>query len=328
MSNEIIPFDDMKNEGKLPAAIRALAENPDEGWSSGQSAGFPVLSIKGKVFRIKRGEDYELVTRPDDPDEAATSLQLSVIRGGPGVARTYYSTSYDEDSHEAPDCYSNDGVAPSADAENPQSKYCKTCPHSQWGSRVTENGKKGKACSEVKRLAVAAPGSENDPMLLRVPPTSLRKWDEYVAKLQRKGLNPSMVVTKVSFDPDTSHQLLVFRPVGYVNEGMAQSIKEMRDSSLVLDVIGTGANAGAPVADGPSGSEPKSEPKPDKTARKSESKAQAVAEPESESELEPEPKPKAKAEPVEEAASETESADEVTKSMDDMLGDLDLDFDD
>ena len=242
---QIIPFDELK--GSLPAAIKNLAGHGDEEWGSGQSAGFPVMSIKGKVFRIKRGDTYELVTRPDDPDEAATSLTLAVIRAGKGVARTYYATAYDEDSHEAPDCYSNDGVAPAADAENKQASKCATCPHSQWGSRITEGGKKGKACSEVKRLAVANPSQIDDPMLLRVPPTSLRNWDKYVAMLGKKGVNPSMVVTKVGFDPEAAHQLLTFKPMGWVTEDMAGQIAEQAKEPVVLDIVGIGPNSGAPV---------------------------------------------------------------------------------
>lgn len=234
MSN-IIKFSEVD---QLPAHLKHLAQ--DDEWGSGQLSGFPVLSLKGKVFHIVKGDDKELVTRPDDPDEAATSLGLVIIRTNAGVARTYYATNYEEGSNEAPDCYSNDGVRPAPDAEDPQSKQCATCPHSQWGSRITENGKKGKACSEVKRLAVAEPGDEENPMMLRVPPTSLKNWDEYVRKLGKKGANPSMVVTRIGFDHSVSHQLLTFKPVGFITDEMAEAVADVRDSETVKAIIGQG----------------------------------------------------------------------------------------
>ncbi|MBS3785164.1 MAG: hypothetical protein KGY78_12060 [Anaerolineae bacterium] len=338
--NQVIPFDQLK--GKIPAAVRALQGQVDEDWASGQSAGFPVMSIKGKVFRIKRGDDYELVTRPDDPDEAASTLQITVIRAGKGVARTYYATSYDEDSHEAPDCYSNDGVAPAADAENKQAKKCATCPHAQWGSRISESGKKGKACSEVKRLAVAAPGAENDPMLLRIPPTSLRYWDQYVAKLNKKGLNPSMVVTKIGFDPEVAHQQLTFKPVGLINDTMAQTIAEMREEAIVKDIIGVGPNSGAPVdttndpdenEDAPLEKVPESEPdteKPTKAAQPADDDLDldlGLDTEEAKKEAEPkkaEVKSAAASEPTKESAKES-TGDAISDELDDMLSDLNFD---
>lgn len=238
--SNIIPFND--NNFQLPAELAALGA--DEDWGSGQSGGFPVISIKSKVFTIVRGEDRELVTRPDDPDEAASNIEVVILKTHKGVARTYYATNYEEGSNEKPDCFSNDGIAPSSEAENPQCKQCAICPHAQWGSRITENGKKGKACSEVKRLAVAPAGQLNDPMLMRVPPTSLQSWDKYVDMLRKRGVQPAQVVTKIGFDHSVSHQMLTFKPVGFIGPELVPEVIESRDSKVVMDIIGQGPNAG------------------------------------------------------------------------------------
>lgn len=259
MSN-IIKFSDTD---KIPAHLKAFAPETTEDWGSGQVSGFPVLSIKGKVFHIIRGDEKELISRPDDPDEAATSVHLVILKTHKGVARTYYEDAYEEGSAEAPDCFSNDGIAPDPSAENPQAKKCATCPHSQWGSRVTENGKKGKACSELKRLAVAEPGNEDDPMLLRVPPTSLKNWDGYLRTLGKRGVTPPMVVTKVGFDASAAHQLLTFKPVGFLDEEGAQRVAEMQDNDVVEAIIGHGP--AVPVAP----TEEEEEPAPQERKRTS-----------------------------------------------------------
>lgn len=246
---------------KLPAHLQALADKTAmEEWGSGQVSGFPVLSVKGKVFHIVRGDDAELITRPDDPDEAATSLELVILKTHKGVARIYYEEKYEEGSQDKPTCYSNDGITPEDDAEEKQAKQCKVCPHSQWGSRITDSGKKGKACSEVKRLAVAEPGYEDDPMLLRVPPTSLRNWDDYLRKLAKKGFNPSMLMTKVGFDATVSHQLLTFKPTGFLDAESAQRVAEMQDNEVVEAIIG----ASPVIASDAAGEEEDDEPAPQK----------------------------------------------------------------
>lgn len=266
MAKHIIPFDQATN---LPANLAAL--NDDEDWGSGQVGGFPVISIKSKVFHICRGEDKELVARPDDPDEPAGHISVVVIKTHKGVARTFYASNYEEGSAEKPDCYSNDGIRPAADAENPQCKTCALCPQSQWGSRTTESGKKGKACSEVKRLAVAAPGQLNDPMLLRVPPTSLRNWDQYVDMLKKRGATPPQVVTKISFDHSVSHQLLNFKPIGFIDGPLVEQLLEVRDSELVQNITGQGPGsgyAGDPSDDSAGGPAPEKAEPPKKTKAK------------------------------------------------------------
>lgn len=234
----LIPFE----SAKVPAAIAKAFNVSFDDFSSGQKAGFPTVSIKGKVFHIKRGDEKTLVTKPDAPDEPAASIEVVVIKTHPGVAKTYYSKGFTEGSVEKPDCYSNDGVAPAADAQSAQAKKCAVCPHNQWGSKITEDGKKGKSCADVKRLAVAAAGQLNDPMLLRVPAASLKAWDQYVDLLKKRGVPPPAVVTKVGFDYTVAHPALTFKPVGFINDEMAAEIHAVLDDAVVQSIIG-----GAPV---------------------------------------------------------------------------------
>ena len=329
MSN-LIPFD----SAKLPASIAKAFSISFDDFSTGQKGGFPVISIKGKVFHIKRGDEKTLVTKPDSDGEPAASLEVIVLKTHPGVAKTYYSKGFSEGSVEKPDCYSNDGTAPAADAQSPQAKKCAACPHNQWGSKITEDGKKGKSCADVKRLAVAPAGQINDPMLLRVPAASLKTWDQYVDLLKKRGVPPPAVVTKVGFDYTVAHPALTFKPIGFIDEAMAVEVKEVLDTDAVQNIIG-----GAPTATEVDNSDdtPKAAAKPapveEETPAPAPKKSAKLAAVVDEAEAAPKAKVKVEAEAEEEApapapkkvAKVVEVDDDITAGLDDMLNDLGFD---
>jgi len=300
-------------DSKLPAHIAALGNVDTDEWTTGTTAGFPIISVKGKVFHIKRGEELTLVEDPNEPGEAARSLNIVVVKANRGVTKTFYERSYEEGSSDKPDCYSLDGIRPAQDAENRQCKTCAACPMNQWGSRKTESGKDAKRCSDVKRLAVCAAGQLNDPMLLRVPPTSLRTWDQYTDLLKKRNLTPAQVITKLSFDPNVAHQALVFKAVDFITDAMVKDIVESRDSTVVESMLGSivDDSSDTPPADTDSKDEAK-KPAAKKPAAK---KAAPKKEPE------PEPEPEEDAEEDAEAATQTD--------LDDFdFDDDDFDFDD
>lgn len=234
MSN-IIPFE----SAKVPSTITSMfgdAASELVGNNAGQ--GFPVISVKGKVFHIQRGDERVLVTKPGE-DEPAGSIEVVVIRSNPNRSKVYYAAGYVEGSVDKPTCYSNDGVAPEADAQLPQSKKCATCPHNQWGAKVSESGKKMKACSDSRRLAVSTVETPTDPMLLRVPAASMKALEEYGKMLAARGLPPQAVVTKVGFDYSVAYPSLTFKPVGLIGDANTlTSIKRMRDEDIVAQIVG------------------------------------------------------------------------------------------
>lgn len=248
--SKLIPFD----SPKVPAAVAALfGDTADELVGSSASSGFPVISIKGKVFHIQRGDERTLITKPGD-DDPAGSIEVVIVRANKERSKVFYASGYVEGSVDKPTCYSNDGLAPAADAAEPQAKKCAVCPHNAWGSKVTESGTKGKACADSRRLAVAALDAVGDPMLLRVPAASLKNLDEYGKMLATRKAPSFAVVTKVSFDYTVAHPLLKFSPVGWVeDQATLAQIKDMRDSDIVQQIVGTKAmEAGQPDEEVPS----------------------------------------------------------------------------
>lgn len=245
----IIPFDGSKN---LPAYLKKVdiaTLNADLTAHAG--GGFPVISIKGKVFAVVRDGERKVLTNPKDPDSPATSIDVVIIKANKGTSKVFYLKGYDKDSSDGqkPDCYSNDGTAPAADSAAPQSKKCATCPHNQWGSRISEKGNsKGKACADAVRLAVASAGQINEPMLMRVPPASIKGLGEYGQGLGKRGVGYNMVVTKIGFDMEAESPKLTFRAVGLLDDEGFAEVQATAASDVVQNILGASPVAIATTA--------------------------------------------------------------------------------
>ena len=270
--NNIVPF---KNLDSLPAHIQARLGNVDNSALGQAVAGFPVLSLKGKRFTLVRSGEREIINDPRT-DEPANHITVAILRANPGMSKAYYAEGYVEGADGKPDCFSNDGKAPDANATNPQARSCHNCPHNVFGSSTTG---KGKACPDTKRLAVAQIDNLDDPILLRVPPTSLKNLANFGAQFTSKGIKFNYIATKIGFDPQATHQLLTFQGVGFLDDATIEQVEALQSDETVLRITGEGAiPQEAPVT----------KPKP---------KLAAVQVDEEEEEA-PAPKPKAKAKPA------------------------------
>lgn len=322
----IIPFESNSN---LPSFIDTSAASSAASLANfGTSMGFPVLSIKSKVFTLKRGDEKTLITKPGE-DDPASSIEVVILGAGPAGnnnAKVYYGKGYTEGSDDKPLCSSADGISPLSDSEKPQAKKCALCPHNQFGSRITEDGKQAKMCQDSKRLAIAAVGSMNDPMLLRVPATSLKALRELNSTLSKRGLTDSLpVIVKVGFDYSVSHPALTFKPIGFVDQQTYFEAKQESTGDTVQMIIGA-KTFSAPVADdfesvpAPEYVEEKPAPKKEAAPKKEKPAAKPV-----DDDL-PTEAPKAKVR-VEAEKPKAEPVEESSDALDDAL-DMDIDFDD
>jgi len=244
----IVPFDSQNN---LPAYLTREGGMVDVNNDIVTAAAFPTMSIKGKQFTISRDGVRKVLTKPDDPDEVAQNIGVVILRANMN-SKVFYLKKYAEgDSDGArPDCYSYDGVAPSIHSPSPQAKKCALCPQNVWGSRVGDGDrpadgteKKGKACSDNARLAISAPDAM-DPMLLRVPPASLRNLRDAVKVINQRTLpngqklQYNAVVMKIGFDREASSPKLVFKPVGLLDDATYASATEVYDTEVVRSIVG------------------------------------------------------------------------------------------
>src|SRR5262249_53205684 len=126
-----------------------------------------------------------------------------------------------------PDCWSDNGVAPSRNAGMPQSPTCGTCPKAVWGSATSKvSGKGVPACAKYQKFALMVPG-EQMPFLLRVPPNSLKNLRDYMHKFKGQKFGLDDVVTRISFEAG-GIGTLTFAAVTIIDQGAA----DMRDKML------------------------------------------------------------------------------------------------
>jgi len=78
---------------------------------------------------------------------------------------------------------------------------CKACPFSKFGS-VTDFGLngRGQACNELRRLLFWNPTTKY-PMIVTLPPTSIREWDGYMSSLDVGGRQANKVFTELTLVP-------------------------------------------------------------------------------------------------------------------------------
>jgi hypothetical protein len=109
--------------------------------------------------------------------------------------RAFWDSPYDG-GQTPPDCYSNDlqiGIG------EPGGE-CPSCPNSQWGSDANNSGQ---ACT-LKRRLLFIPEDRTLPVVLDVPPSSLKPAREYFLNLASFGKKFFHTVTKFSLETDKS----------------------------------------------------------------------------------------------------------------------------
>lgn len=215
----------------LPAFLRqgAFAQVNQRAMAN-LSAGAPNrISFRAGRFRYISSAGVETLV----PENGGTTLDVIVVDANENISKMFFSAPYDPAAAEPPmpDCHSDNGVAPSARASNPQSALCATCPQNIWGSKTTPSGSQVKACSDAKKLAVLPVSNVDGPTyVISIPPASLKAWKAAVDQLINRGIPICAVKFQLGFDTDASHPKLTFMPTGWIDE---------KQSARIAALIGT-----------------------------------------------------------------------------------------
>jgi hypothetical protein len=205
------------------------------------SAGFKRLSIEGKKFTVVQGDEKTVLMNPKDPDSTASYIEVVIINAGAKTHKVWYAGGYNSGGEQKkPDCWSPDGVRPDPSSEKPQAKACAVCKKNQFGTAPTQDGTmgKGKACRDSIRMAVAAPNAIDDPMLLSVPPASIKAAGELGKLLDKRGYPMHAVITKLKFDIDFPTPKLEFEPIGFVTAEQYAEAEAAKTSDTVEAILG------------------------------------------------------------------------------------------
>lgn len=126
--------------------------------------------------------------------------------------RAFWRKGFEETgSGTPPDCISYDGVV----GEGDPGGACVRCPMSQFGSAERVFGRRGssaQACRATRLLFVLRP-SDMLPVIVRVPPSSLKEVRGYFIQLTRAGLPYYAVVTRLTLERDKNASGIVYSKI-------------------------------------------------------------------------------------------------------------------
>lgn len=265
----------LQNGVQAPSALQALMNNTtSDEMQANVGASYAVVTFKGKTFAIKHGgQTTPLTANFNGQLIAAPFFDVVIPRAKAELSKTYYPSNYTEGSDESPSCWSEDGIHPLApedqrprDANGRPCQDCRLCPMNQFGSKISDNGSKSKACADTRKLIVIPvvaggprDGNGNDlgvmdadniryggPMLLRVPAASLRVFADYSAKLQGMGLPYYGVVTRLEFDQTVAYPKFSLKALRVLREDEAVRLAEVRESATVRQILESGQTGAAP----------------------------------------------------------------------------------
>lgn len=238
---------------QLPAYLQKYRDQT-QGINDGAIGGikatsWPRINIGGSKFSIVRDGEKVLITDPSNPQLPKMQLEVVVVGHNPAVNKIFYDGAWQEGDTDEPDCSSDDGVRPDAHIASPQSSACATCPKNQWGSKISEQGKQIKACSDNKRLVVLPIHDLNsEPLEFTIKPSSLKEWANYVRGLSSRGIDVTTCVTNVFFDPAANYPKLLFRFGRFLTEEeLATAVARMDDDAVKVIAMPRTTRAPAPV---------------------------------------------------------------------------------
>ena len=177
------------------------------------------------AVKIPSGGGLAFEVPGDDPDNPETVQALTGVIVHHHPVNVYWEHDFDG-SGGLPDCSSPDGKR-GLDTRTGEIRDCAACPFNQFGS-----GGKGsaKACKNTHRVYLLR---ENDalPILLTLPPTSLRAFKDYLAKrLIMKGKRSADVITCIKLKREKNadgiaYSACVFSKAADLTAGQIETIQ-------------------------------------------------------------------------------------------------------
>lgn len=219
---------------------------------------------------------FRKVVGGEEMGKVKGTLDVIVVSASPKVGRIFYAKQWTPDSEPtAPDCFSNDGDAPDAQAANPQASRCDACPQNIKGSGMGNS----KACRYSRRIALVLEDDFGTPLEGEVyqmnlaskslfgqsPSDNTHTFENYVKYLGNNGKSLDWYITKLSFNEDNDNQSLLFTPVEHIKRSHYDVVTKVGNTPAVQKMItmtpyqaqtGKGNALPAPAAPAPQAAAP------------------------------------------------------------------------
>jgi hypothetical protein len=204
---------------------------PDFLQSAGVSDLTKQLAGKSGVKRIvPKNGIFRKMVGGEEMGKVKGDLDVVIVNASPKVGRIFYAKQWTPDADPtAPDCFSNDGIAPDAGSTAPQASRCDTCAQNIKGSGQGTS----KACRYSRRIAVNlvedfGTSLEGEVYQLNLASKSLfgegtadntHTFENYTKYLANNGKSLDYVVTTLSFNENNDNQSILFTPARFINKG-------------------------------------------------------------------------------------------------------------
>jgi hypothetical protein len=244
MPTNIIPIDQARAMIPQRMQERMLqGQSMNNSFADGVRDAFPVLSIRGKVFRVRvSGEETPLI----DPQtrQPVPYLDIVLAAGSTTLSKAYYQRGFTEGDFEPPICWSLDSFKPDASVVNKQSVTCQNCPKNAFGSAPPSpdgTPRRGKACQDGRRIVVVMPHQLDDDqqmlLLLRIPQSSLKNLKNYAQHLERNGIDASGCITRLAFDYQEAFPKLLFNFVAPLDAQEYDTVIDLAASDITQSML-------------------------------------------------------------------------------------------
>lgn len=198
----------------------ATTSRRDDGFTAnitGSSITSKRISIRNNVFRL-------IVNGKELDKSESRHLDVVIVNASPYVHRMYFAGEYKPGQKVSPPaCWTQDSIKPDPTVPNPQSATCADCPQNIKGSGP--NGTK--ACRFSRRIAVVKADDINgDVYQVTLPAQSIfgngtaerRPLHEYTDYVRANNQNLMSVVSRMSFDMDSSSTKIGFKPIRILSD--------------------------------------------------------------------------------------------------------------
>jgi hypothetical protein len=192
----------------------------DDGFTAnitGSSMTAKRISIRGGKFRLMvNGKEIEKSNQD--------ALDIVIVNASPHVHRMYFAKEFRQgEKMPPPSCWSSDSSKPDDTVSEKQADTCLACPQNIKGSGPSGT----KACRFSRRIAVVRADDLNgDIYQMTLPAQSIfgngtkdrKPLHEYTDYVRANGQNLMSVISRVSFDEDSSSTKIGFKPIRVLND--------------------------------------------------------------------------------------------------------------
>lgn len=209
-----------------------------------------IENIKFDNIKIPSGGGTAFEIPGDNEDEPEIANEITGVIAYRHKVNAYWEDAYTGENT-SPTCSSLDGKTGIV-TETGETKNCANCPFNEYGSAKEGNGK---ACKNMRRLYILREGSLF-PVVLLLPPTSIKNFDNYIMKLMNNLNFSNTVITKIKLKKAKSsggitYSQAVFSPVGKLNQNQIAEVKSVAEflknysakNSVEIDEVAEGSTS-------------------------------------------------------------------------------------